>query len=248
MDIKRLGNPDGKSVMLLHGNLMCWRQFEDLIPYLEQDCCIHAVSFDGFDGTGQTTYTTAQAQADQLAEYLVQTCGGRLDGLFAESLGCGPAVLLKASDKVHIEHMVLSGPEYLDFGVLNRLILKVMPPKQYKTAHEKSMPAWALRFMGQTEEGMRTMLSRIPDGVSLASVRATWEAGLYLYRTPFPVQPEAKVACWYGEREGHMKKALKILRQAYPKLTTRCFPGYGHGEIINHPEQLAQELREFLEQ
>lgn len=143
MDIKRLGNSAGKSVMLLHGNLMCWRQFEDLIPYLEPDYCIHAVSFDGFDGTGQTTYTTAQAQADRLAEYL-------------------------------------------DFGVLNRLILKVMPSKQYKTAHEKSMPAWALRFMGQTEE-----------------------------------------------REGHMKKALKILRQAYPKLTTRCFPGYGHGDA-NH--------------
>lgn len=143
MDIKRLGNPDGKSVMLLHGNLMCWRQFEDLIPYLEPDYCIHAVSFDGFDGTGQTTYATAQAQADRLAEYL-------------------------------------------DFGVLNRLILKVMPSKQYRTAHEKSMPAWALRFMGQTEE-----------------------------------------------REGHMKKALKILRQAYPKLTTRCFPGYGHGDA-NH--------------
>ena len=70
MDIKRLGNPAGKSVMLLHGNLMCWRRFEDLIPYLEQDYCIHAVSFDGFDGTGRTTYTTAQAQADQLAEYL----------------------------------------------------------------------------------------------------------------------------------------------------------------------------------
>lgn len=74
MDIKRLGNPDGKSVMLLHGNLMCWRQFEDLIPYLEPDYCIHAVSFDGFDGTGQTTYTTAQAQADRLAEYLDLGC------------------------------------------------------------------------------------------------------------------------------------------------------------------------------
>ena len=101
--------------------------------------------------------------------------------------------------------MILSGPEYLDFGVLNRLILKVMPQKQYRTAHEKYMPAWALRFMGQTEQGMQTMLRRIPDHISLESVRATWEAGLYLYRTDFLVQPDAKVACWYGEKEGHMK-------------------------------------------
>ena len=109
----------------------------------------------------------------------------------------------------------------------------------------KTMPAWALRFMGQTEEGMQTMLRRIPDNISLESVRATWAAGLYLYRTQFPVQKDANVACWYGEKEGHMKKAIAKLRQAYPKLTVRAFPGFGHGEIINHPELLAEELKWF---
>lgn len=133
MDIKRLGNPDGKSVMLFHGNLMCWRQFEDLIPYLEPDYCIHAVSFDGFDGTGQTTYATAQAQADRLAEYL-------------------------------------------DFGVLNRLILKVMSSKQYRTAHEKSMPAWALRFMGQTEEREGHM----KKALLLESMRVRKKGGVFV--------------------------------------------------------------------
>ena len=166
--------------------------------------------------------------------------------LFAESLGCGPAVFLKASPNIQIGRMILSGPEYLDFGVLNRLILKVMPKKQYRTAHEKYMPAWALRFMGQTEQGMQTMLRRIPDHISLESVRATWEAGLYLYRTDFLVQPDAKVACWYGEKEGHMKKAIQRLRTAYPGLIVRCFPGFGHGEIINHPALLASEMERFL--
>ena len=246
MDIKRFGNRQGKTIMLLHGNLMCWRQFENLIPLLEADFCIHAVSFDGFDGSGTTTYTTAQAQADKLADYLCTQCGGRLDLLFAESLGCGPAVLLKSSPSVQIDRMILSGPEYLDFGILNGLILKIMPPKQYETARKKTMPAWALRFMGQTEQGMQTMLSRIPDQISLESVRAAWAAGLTLYRTNFPVQPEAQVACWYGEKEGHMKKAIQKLRKAYPQLTVRCFPGFGHGEIINHPALLAEALTQFF--
>lgn len=145
--------------------------------------------------------------------------------LFAESLGCGPAVLLKSSAKVQVDRMILSGPEYPDFGVMNKLLLKIMPPKLYRTAHEKPMPAWVLRFMGQTEQGMQTMMSRIPDNISLESVRATWAAGLYLYRTPFPVQPEAAVACWYGEKEGHKKKAIQKLKAAFPKLTLRCFKG-----------------------
>ena len=158
MEIKRFGNIEGKTMMLLHGNLMCWRQFEDLIPLLERKFCVYAVSFDGFDGTGETTYTTARDQADKLAAYIEKELDGQLDLLFAESLGCGPAAFLKASPTVQIDRMILSGPEYLDFGVLNRLILKVMPQKQYRTAHEKYMPAWALRFMGQTEQGMQTML------------------------------------------------------------------------------------------
>ena len=48
MEVRRFGASQGKSVMLLHGNLMCWRQFEDLIPLLEETCCVYAVSFDGF--------------------------------------------------------------------------------------------------------------------------------------------------------------------------------------------------------
>lgn len=246
MKIQQFGNPAEKKIMLLHGNLMCWRQFEDVIPLLEDTYCVYAVSFDGFDGTGQTTYTTAQEQARKLEAYLCENCGGTLDVLFAESLGCGPAIFLKASPQLQIQRMILSGPEYLDFGVLNKLILKTMPQKQYRTAHEKSMPAWALRFMGQTEQGMNTMMSRIPDNISLESVRATWEVGLYLYRTPMPPQPDAAVACWYGEKEGHMKKAIQKLRAIYPRLTVHCFAGFGHGDILNHPELLVAEVERFL--
>ena len=100
MDIKRFGNRQGKTIMLLHGNLMCWRQFENLIPLLEKKLCVYAVSFDGFDGTGETTYTTAQAQADKLAPTVLFRVGpGRSAGandafmdqiasILSRNLGC----------------------------------------------------------------------------------------------------------------------------------------------------------------
>lgn len=247
MEIRKSGNPAGKTILLLHGNLMCWKQFEDVIPLLEPNYQVFAASFDGFDGTGRTTYTTAQDQADKLADYLLKQCGGKLDLLFAESLGCGPAVLLSAAQTVHIGHMILSGPEHLDFGPLNGLLLRIMPKKQYKIAQGAPMPAWALRFMGQTPEGMQTMLRRIPPNISLESIRATWEVGLTLYKTKLPTQKEANVACWYGEKEGHMKKAIEKLQKTYPNLTVQCFAGYGHGDIMNHPNRLVQELVRFLE-
>ena len=75
MEIKKFGREDGKSIMLLHGNLMCWRQFEDIIPLLEKEFCVYAVSFDGFDGTGTITYTTAEEQAGKLEAYILKNCG-----------------------------------------------------------------------------------------------------------------------------------------------------------------------------
>ena len=47
MEIKQFGDMRGKTILLLHGNLMCWRQFESLIPLLERKFRVYAVSFDG---------------------------------------------------------------------------------------------------------------------------------------------------------------------------------------------------------
>ena len=51
--------------MLLHGNLMCRRQFEDLIPLLEEEYCVYALRG-----------STAQERRNMEAP------GGRLDLLF----------------------------------------------------------------------------------------------------------------------------------------------------------------------
>ena len=246
MEIKRFGNIEGKTMMLLHGNLMCWQQFEDLIPLLERKFCVYAVSFDGFDGTGETTYTTARDQADKLAAYIEKELDGQLDLLFAESLGCGPAIFLKASPTVQIDRMILSGPEYLDFGVLNRLILKVMPQKQYRTAHESTCLHGRCALWGRRSRECRlcSAVSRIISAWNPSGPLGRQD--FYLYRTDFLVQPDAKVACWYGEKEGHMKKAIQRLRTAYPSLIVRCFPDFGHGEIINHPALLVSEMEHFL--
>lgn len=50
----------------------------------------------------------------------------------------------------------------------------------------------------------------------------------------------------YGEKEGHMKKAIQKLWAVYPGLTARCFRGFGHGDILNHPALLVSEPEQFL--
>lgn len=188
--------------MLVHGNLMSSKQFDDVIPLLEKQYLIYAVSFDGFDNIGETTYDSAQNQAKKLESCIKENCASHIDMLFAEYLGCGIVILLNSFGNVKIDHMILSGPEYLDYGFLNPLILKIMPKRQYQMPKKKRLPNWVLRFMGQSLEGMEKTLSGIADNTSLESITATWKAGLYLYRVDYPVQKDKKVSGWYGQKEG----------------------------------------------
>ena len=253
MEFMTFGDKNNKSIMFLHGNLMSWKQFIDVIPMLENDYHVIAVSLDGFDGTGKTTYPGAQKEADLLAEYIKNECDGRLDCLFAESLGCCPAPLMKNNITIRIENMILSGAECLDCGIFNGLLLKIMPKKQYKIVQnyktpDYRFPNYLLKLTGQTQEGIKKLSEATSDNISIETIRETWKAGLYLYRTvdTLSVQPDAKVSCWYGEKESGMKKAIKKLRRLYPMLTICCFKGYGHGEIISHPQQLADGIKEFI--
>lgn len=82
------GNP---SIMCLPGNFMTHRQFEHLVPLPENDCHVLTVSFDGYDETGETTYTTGEEQANKLAAYIKENLDSKINLVYAESLGSGQA-------------------------------------------------------------------------------------------------------------------------------------------------------------
>ena len=57
---------------------------------------------------------------------------------------------------------------------------------------------------------------------------------------------EAKVAIWYGSNEPNMKKAMQKLKRAYPNAQDHPFVGYGHGDIIGHPDVMARDIIAFM--
>ena len=66
MEFVEFGKENGRKIVLIPGNMMSWRQFQQVIPLLETDCHVIAVSTDGYDGTGKTTFTTSEASAETL--------------------------------------------------------------------------------------------------------------------------------------------------------------------------------------
>lgn len=255
MDVHEFGEKTNPKIVLIPGNLMTWEQFEDLIPLLRDDFHIIAISTDGYDGSGETTFTTAQASADHLAEYIREKQDGRVDLVFGESMGCATALVLFHDQKVQVGSMILNGGQNMDVGPLNRLLKKSIPNGQYRmvkmlqqSGKTGDFPLIARLYIRQDQDKMKQMVRHVAKNISLESIQNATGAALSLYRiiSMYEIVPDAHVGFWHGSKEPNMKSAWKIMKRVYPKAEELAFEGFGHGEVMAHPDILAKEIRRFM--
>lgn len=155
MESVSFGKENKRKIVLIPGNMMSWRQFEHLIPLLEPDFHVTAISTDGFDGTGETTFTTADASAEKLEQYIRKNLDGQVDLIFGESFGCATAGTLFHRQKVRADSMILNGPQYMSLGIFNGFVTKVIPHNQYrlysKIQNRKKLP-WLLKLYTRSDD------------------------------------------------------------------------------------------------
>ena len=256
MEFKEFGEKGRKKILLIPGCMMCWKQFDSVIPILAKRYHVTAMSTDGFDGTGRTTFTTADKSAEGIAEYIDRELDGNIQLVFGESFGCASAAALFNNKQVRVDSMILNGAQCFDFGVLNKLILNIIPRNQYRfiskleKAHNKGrMPIMLKLFTHTDDENMMAMFEKMPEHISFETLdNCVKEAGmLYNDIERLSPAPDAKVSVWYGAKEPNMKKAVKKLKTVYPNAEDHPFKGLGHGEIISHPKYMAREITRFIE-
>ena len=253
MVVREFGKDNSRKIVLIPGNMMSWRQFEQVIPFLEKDFHVIAVSTDGYDGTGETTFTTSAASAEKLEAYIREHLDGHVDLIFGESFGSATAGTLFHRQKVQADSLILSGPQYMSLGVFNGFVTRVIPSNQYRLysriRDRKKLP-WLLKLYTRSNDAsLIAQFSATPENISLQTLQNCAKEGLRLYRDidAYISDPEAKVEVWYGAKEPNMKKAVQKLKRAFPAMEVRPFEGFGHGEIIAHPELMAAEIGEFIE-
>ena len=252
MIVKEFGKEHARTLVLIPGNMMSWRQFEHVIPLLEKDYHVIAVSTDGYDGTGETIFTTASASAEKLEAYIRTELNSRVDLIFGESFGCATAGTLFHRKQVQADALIMSGPQYMSLGIFSGFVTKVIPRSQFrlygKIQNRKKLPFLLKLYTRTDDEALLRQFSAVPENISLETLQNCAKESLALYKEidRYAPDPDAKVAVWYGAREPNMKKAVQKLRRAFPGLEEHPFPGYGHGEIIAHPDVMAEEIGRFL--
>ena len=255
MKFYEFGNPGNPTIMCLPGNFMTHRQFENIVPMLEAEYHVITVSFDGYDETGETFYTTGADQAAKLAAFIRNNLGGKIDLVYAESLGSIPAVFLTRMKDIEIGGIIVSGAEYMNYGIFNGLAIKLFAPMTYKlmtkivNTGDVKFPAFLKIKMGVTDDVFKPMLKQACQSLTLETTKATFWEAVKLYpehMSKWEPNPNIRISCWYGEKEMNMKKAIKPLKRAFPNLEAQPFKGLGHGEIMAHKELLVQELKAFM--
>ena len=151
--------------------------------------------------------------------------------------------------------MILSGAEYMNYGIFNKLAINLFAPMTYKLmtkivkTGDVKFPAFLKIKMGITDDIFKPMLKQACQNLTLETTKATfWEAvKLYPeYMSTWTPNPDIRIACWYGEKEMNMKKAVKNLKRAFPNVEIHPFKGLGHGEIMAHEQLLVEELKAFM--
>ena len=102
MRFYEFGKENKETIMCLPGNFMTHRQFEKIVPMLENNYHVITVSFDGYDETGETVYTTAEEQANKLSDFICEKLDSKIDLVYAESLGSIPASFLTRNKRIQI--------------------------------------------------------------------------------------------------------------------------------------------------
>ena len=254
MEAVEFGRGNSKKIVLIPGNMMSWRQFEKVIPELEKVFHVIAVSTDGFDGKSE--FTVTESAAVSLEKYIEEKLNGHIHLVFGESFGSATAGIIFHRQKVKVDALIMNGPQYMNLGILNKVILNTIPNNQHRLVQKvkegrKSgkMPLMMKLYTRADDANMLKMFKAMPDNISLNTLRNCMSEALRLYDIidTFEPDPDAKVSVWYGAKEPNMKTAVKKLLRAFPNAENHSFEEMGHGDIIGKPELMAAEIKKFME-
>lgn len=252
MKFYEFGMENQKTLMLLHGNASTWKMsFGKCIPYLAEKYHVIAVGLDGFDPAEETEYMSGEDEAEKIIQYIQNNLDGEISCIYGASLGCLPAFFVCVSGEVKVDHMILDGAEDVSFGIFNpimtRIVAKIEGGIVQKVVNGKAK--FLIRMLGMQGFTPEMLAEMIYTGASEKSLEnATIAAATFYSRKIKKIQSQTdtKAACWYGSKERNMKRAVMELKRVFPEIKVKAFEGYGHGEILQHPNQFRDEIDRFL--
>ena len=199
MRIYTFGGEGKPAVMLLPGTWCHWESnFSGVIPLLERDFRVLCVSYDGFDETERSEFTTMTDEVEKIERYIIDNCGGHIRAAYGCSLGGSFVGLLAARGRIRMDYGILGSSDLDQAGPLAaRLETAIMLPLVYPLVRDgrfsakflqkrlekraSAMPEYVRAFMGMFGGGRpyvsksscknqfySDLVTPLPDGIDPA--------------------------------------------------------------------------------
>jgi len=134
MKVYESGSGEKPVLLLLPGTCCHWKEnFGQVIPLLEQNFRVAAVSYDGFDESEETEFPTMIEETEKIERYIRKHFGGHVCGIYGCSLGGSFVGLIAARGNIRMDYGILGGSDLDQSGrfaarLKTKLILRLVYP------------------------------------------------------------------------------------------------------------------------
>ncbi len=183
MQFVEMGNPSGKTLMLLPGTACDYQtNFAAVLDRLGEKYHLICVNYDGFDGRG-TVFPDMITVTEKIEEYIKENYNGKIDGAIGSSLGSSFVGQLIQRENIHIDHGIFGSPDLDQSGRFSAWLQSklVVPLLTSFTKSEKKIAFWAA-FPSSARSPSKTNITRTCSPGSRTI--STWRARRSISSTP----------------------------------------------------------------
>jgi len=246
MTVTEFGNHHAEILLLLHGGGLSWWNFRSAARLLEQHYHVVLPALDGHAGS-DAPFTTIEAAAERLIQYVDRHLGGRVTVLGGVSLGGQIALEILARR-----------PDICRYALIESTLAKPMKLTQALIGPSVRMSYGLIRrrwfarlqseYLGIPEELFEDYY-RDTRAIGKEDMVAFMEANCGFRPDAALARTEARVKLLAGTREpGSIRASGSLLRELIPGSQLELLPGLGHGQLsITQPERYAEILRRWTQ-
>ncbi|MBQ8313503.1 MAG: alpha/beta hydrolase [Clostridia bacterium] len=135
---------DAPVLLLLPGTCCHWQKnFGHVLPMLNRRFHVVCASYDGFDETEDTTFTTVTDQVEKIEDFVQQSFGGRIHAVYGCSLGGSLAGMLVERGNIHVNHAILGSSDLdQEEGLSARFKAWLIGKVLYGVMQKGQLPRW----------------------------------------------------------------------------------------------------------
>ena len=240
MKVYEFGDPNAPALLLLPGTCCHWKgNFGHVIPLLEGDFRVLCVSYDGFDETESTEFSTMEDETEKIESYIRTHCGGHIRGAYGCSLGGSFVGLLAARGKIAMDYGILGSSDLdqasplaarLQTGLLLPLIYPVIRDGQFKSRLLQKKMVQRQGEMGPYVNAFLRMMGGARPYITEKSCKNQFYSDLI---TPLPDHldvPGTEIHIFYALKMGEKYRERYLRHFAHPVI---------HEQDLQHEELLA---------